>query len=385
MNGFHVLGVTQVNDSYPNVKYKLLAMRQLLGDAYNEYVVPIDKSGNSGSLFSALRSNRLMLGLRLLVGHIKIVVRTLKYRATSVYVCYPGIAIAVWLSLPFVRGRYPVVYLDAFISLYDTVVLDRRLLNEGGLLARFLYRLERRAFATATSVVVDTPENAQHYARLFRLPPKKFCVIPLCIPPMETTSPAQRERERSALRCLFVGTFVPLQGIPTIVAAMKILADDSDIEFVFVGDGQDARYLDEYVAAANDARVTWHRGHYPTPFVIDQISTADVCLGIFDDGPKAQRVLPYKVYYYLALGRPTVTAATASSQRISAECEDASMPPPLQLVPPGNPEALALKLRGLRDNRDELARTGSAGRDYFDRALSDPAIMKSLQELITVA
>lgn len=385
MNGFHVLGVTQVNDSYPNVKYKLLAMRQLLGDAYNEYVVPIDKSGNSGSLFSALRSNRLMLAMRLLAGHIKVMVRTLRHRATSVYVCYPGIAIAVWLSLPFVRGRYPVVYLDAFISLYDTVVLDRRLLDEGSLLAKSLYRLERRAFATADAIVVDTPENAQHYARLFGLPRKKFCVIPLCIPPMEAASPPATEHERAALRCLFVGTFVPLQGIPTIVAAMKILTDDSNLEFVFVGDGQDAHYLDEYLASSNDARVTWHRGHYPTPFVIEQISNADVCLGIFDDGPKAQRVLPYKVYYYLALGRPTVTAATASSQRISAECADAAMPPPLQLVPPGDPEALALKLSSLGNNRDELTRTGRAGRDYFRRVLSDPAIMKSLRDLLAVA
>lgn len=385
MNGFHVFGVTQVNDSYPNVKYKLLAMRRLLGDRYVEYVVPIDKSGDSGSLFAALRSNRLLLALRLLVGHLKVMFRTLRYRATSAYVCYPGIAIAVWLSLPFMRRRYPAIYLDAFISLYDTVVLDRRLVKEGGLLARALYRLERRAFATATSVVVDTPENAQHYSRLFDLPREKFSVMPLCIPPMDPVGSSRTGNKPGALRCLFVGTFVPLQGIPTIVAAMELLADEPGLEFVFVGDGQDAHYLDEYLASTKDAKVTWHRGHYPTPFVIDQISSADVCLGIFDDGPKAQRVLPYKVYYYLALGMPTVTAATASTLRIRAECEDESLPPPLQLVPPGDAGALAQRLRSLRDNSDDLARTASAGRDYFRRALSEPAIMRSLQELIGVA
>lgn len=385
MNGFHVLGVTQVNDSYPNVKYKLLAMRQLLGEDYVEYVIPIDKSLGSGSLFSALRSNRLMLAMRLVAGHLKVMVRTLRYSAKSAYVCYPGIAIAVWLSLPLVRRRYPVVLLDAFISLYDTVVLDRRLLRRGGLAARFLFRLERRAFATATSIVVDTPENAQYYSRLFELPRERFAVIPLCIPPVDRASPSTRDRECGSMRCLFLGTFVPLQGIPTIVAAMRLLADEADIEFVFVGDGQDAHHLQEYIATEKNPKVTWHRGHYPTPFVIEQISSADVCLGIFDDGPKAQRVVPYKVYHYLALGMPTVTAATKSTQRIGEECAGLSLPAPLLLVPPGDPGALALKLRHLRDNPDELARTGAAGADYFRRVLSGPAIMKALQELITVA
>jgi glycosyltransferase involved in cell wall biosynthesis len=385
MKGLLVLGVTHISDSYPNVKYKMVALQKVLGHRYTEYVMPLNQSDASPGFFSEMSTGRFAFGWRLLTGHIKVLFYSLRHRAQSVYVCYPGIFLAAWLGLPFMRKRYPFVYLDAFISLYDTIVFDRRILKEDSFLAKLLYRLEKKAFEAASVVIVDTPENARFYSELLDIPPDKFYAMPLCIPPLLPNATQTEKKPSERVRCVFVGTFVPLQGIRTIVEAAGLLADDAGIDFVFVGDGQDGGYLQDYIANSPNARVTWHRGHYSTQFIIDQIVNADICLGIFGDGPKAQRVLPYKIYYYLALGMPIVTATSDTTERILAECRNLGSHAPFMLVPAGDAQSLADTLRHLRDDPTNRARTGISGVDYFRRALSDVAIRQSLEKITRAA
>ena len=382
MKSFQVFGVTQISDSYPNIKYKLTALQRLLGDEYSEYVMLSNRSVAEMGFFSALSSGSLTLIWRFLVGHIKVFFYSSRHSAESVYVCYPGIVITVWLGLPFIRKRYPVVYLDAFISLYDTVVMDRKILKENGVLGKILFLLEKRAFESAEVVIVDTPENASYYSELFEIPIDKFRAMPLCIPPLLADTTKTVEREPGRVRCVFVGTLVPLQGIRTIVDAAALLEQEPDIEFVCIGDGQHAEYIGRYLATTSNPRLTWHRGHYPTDFIVQQIREADICLGIFGDGPKAQRVLQYKIYYYLALGMPVVTAMTDTATRTLVECQGLGVDRPFVLVPAGDAQSLANTIRELRDNPDELTRLGASGAEYFRSALSDSAIDQSLQELI---
>lgn len=382
MKSFQVLGVTQISDSYPNIKYKLTALQRLLGDEYSEYVMRSNRSVAEKGFFSALSSGSLTLIWRILIGHIKVFFYSIRHRAESVYVCYPGIVITVWLGLPFIRKRYPVVYLDAFISLYDTAVLDRKILKENGVLARILFLLEKRAFESATVVIVDTPENAAYYSKRFGISLDKFHAMPLCIPPLSTEIAEPKEHTSRRVRCVFVGTLVPLQGIRTIVDAAGLLEGDSEIEFVCIGDGQDAEYLERYLAKTPNSRLTWHRGHHSTDFIVEQIRNADICLGIFGDSPKAQRVLPYKIYYYLTLGMPIVTAMTETTSRILAECQSREIDRPFLLVPAGDSQSLANTITRLRDNPDERAEIAASGAEYFRSVLSDSAIEHSLQELI---
>jgi glycosyltransferase involved in cell wall biosynthesis len=382
MKSFQVFGVTQISDSYPNIKYKLTALQRLLGDKYCECVIPSNRFVAEKGFFSALSSGSLTLSWRFLVGHIKVFFYSIRHRAEFVYVCYPGIVVTLWLGLPFIRKRYPVVYLDAFISLYDTVVMDRKILKENGVLAKILYLLEKRAFDVATVVIVDTPENASYYSKLFGISSDRFHAMPLCIPPLSTEIAKPKEHMSRRVRCVFVGTLVPLQGIRTIVDAASLLEGDSEIDFVCIGDGQDAEYLDGYLARTSNPRLTWHRGHYSTDFIVQQIRSADICLGIFGDGPKAQRVLPYKIYYYLTLGMPVVTAKTGTTTRILAECQGLGIERPFLLVPAGDPQSLANALTRLRDNPDERVELGASGADYFRRVLSASAIEQSLRAMI---
>ncbi|NNF41124.1 MAG: hypothetical protein HKN64_07075, partial [Woeseiaceae bacterium] len=250
MKSILVLGVTRISDSYPNVKYKLAALAQLFAGKFVDAVIRIDAQQAFASLAPGGKPGSLGLAWKLCWGHLRAFYRSLRHRSEAAYICYPGIVLANWLALPFVRSRYERIYLDAFISLYDTIVCDRQLLNAGNPVAKLLFSLEKRALTIATTVLVDTPENARHYSELFDVPLARFHAVPLSIPPLPAASAPRRSGNDVALRCVFVGTFVPLQGVPVIVEAVRRLADDAAIEFVFIGDGQDAHCLEDYLESS---------------------------------------------------------------------------------------------------------------------------------------
>ena len=330
------------------------------------------------------RRGRIQLGVDSTCCHIFAIKNVARDGRTAAYVGSTEDNNIVELRIIGVADPIQHMHLDAFISLYDTMVCDRRILKAGSVLAKLLYVLEKRAFTAATSVIVDTPENAQHYSELFQLPVSKFVPVPLSIPPLIPSITPADGKLVGRLRRVFIGTFVPLQGVGTIVEAISLLGQDPGIDFVFVGDGQDASCLQNHIETSTVGNVTWHRGHFSTAFVVQQIASADLCLGVFGEGPKTQRVLPYKIYYYLALTKPVLTASTAVTDRISKQCQELGELEPLAVVPAGDPRSLANALLQLRDDPARFASLGRAGGDYYRRALSEMVIEQSLQELLAI-
>ena len=84
---------------------------------------------------------------------------------------------------------------------------------------------------------------------------------------------------------------------------------------------------------------------------------ADVCLGIFGTTPKAARVIPYKVFAAMALGRPVITRDSPAIRELLVDGESAL------LCPAGDGQALAAALERLRTDaslRERIGRNGYA-------------------------
>ena len=140
---------------------------------------------------------------------------------------------------------------------------------------------------------------------------------------------------------VFFGLFTPLQGAPTIGRAIDLLRDEP-IEFTMIGHGQDLAEARELTRGS--ARVRW-LDWVDSAELPDLVAAHDVCLGIFGTGPKAQRVVPTKVYQGLAAGCAVVTARTPAAGTLG----DAVVS-----VPPGDPQALADALRHLALDKESL-------------------------------
>src|SRR5205823_8861829 len=99
-----------------------------------------------------------------------------------------------------------------------------------------------------------------------------------------------------------------------------------------------------------------------------ELHSAACALGIFGTSPKAQRVIPNKVFQALACGAPVVTADTPAARELLVDGESAL------LVPAGDPAALADSLRRLATDAELARRIATDGLDAY-RGQASEAIL----------
>lgn len=261
-------------------------------------------------------------------------------RPDVILVGFPGL-IDMLVAAPIARIRGIPLAWDMFMSVYDTVVEDRRMLRRGGLPARLLHALEGFALHRADLVFLDTQAHARRVEALFELPAGSAGAVWVGVETQHFhAEPAIPDAEKDGesgtkpLRVLFYGQFIPLHGIETIVRAAR-LTQDADIEWHLIGKGQEAARIEELIAEQPLPRLHWdswvdygqlHR----------QIAEADVCLGIFGTSEKAASVIPNKVFQIVAMGRPLITRDSPAIRELLAH-----RPPCVILVDAGDPRSLA--------------------------------------------
>jgi glycosyltransferase involved in cell wall biosynthesis len=297
-------------------------------------------------------------------------------RPDLILVGYPGYFDMPVLA-PIAKARRIPIMFDPFISLFDTVVQDRGLRGPRSFVGRLSRAADGIACRLASVVLVDTPSHADYFVQATGISPDRFRV--LWLGAQEDVFRSQPGTEPTPRLVVFHGTFIPLQGLPTIIRAAKLL-EDKDIRFRIVGDGQERPAVERLLRELAVSNVELP-GRVPREEVPREIAAASLCLGIFGTSEKAGRVVPNKLFECLAVGRPVVTADTpAIRSAFSGEVE---------VVPPGDPEALAEKIESLLASPARLVELAAAGRARFERDYSEVTLGRQLcsyvDELITRA
>lgn len=254
------------------------------------------------------------------------------------------------------RLRWPgaTIALDHLVGLADSA-RDRRVAS--GLKYRLLELLDHAALRRADIVVVDTEEQR---GELPDWAQARAVVVP--VGAAEEWYSQAPPPPAPPLRVCFVGLYTPLHGAPVIGRAIARLAGDPRIRFTMVGQGQD---LDETRAAAGGADVEWI-DWVPSDRLPALVASQHVCLGIFGTTPKAQRVVPTKVFQGLAAGNVVVTSDTEPQRRMLG---DAAL-----YVPPGDDAALADVLTALADDLDAAAPDAAARKAAGDGFRPDQVV-----------
>ena len=293
-----------------------------------------DKSRVSGA------TTILRRGLRWLCSYPSLVWRYLRQRRhDAVLVGYMGqLDVLVLWPLAKLRG-VPIVW-DAFLSLYGTVVEDRRMVGPRHPLALVLLGWEWLACRAANLVLLDTRAHAEYFIERFRVVPEKVRAVFVGVEPEVfpgAVDGAETRAKDSTLTVLFYGQFIPLHGIETIIRAARLL-EREPVRWVLIGRGQEAPKIAGMLADHPLPKLQWIPW-VPYTKLSQWIDQADVCLGIFGDSDKAGRVIPNKVFQILAAGKPLITRDSAAIR----ELLDPDMPG-VTLVPAANPETLAAAL-----------------------------------------
>jgi hypothetical protein len=123
----------------------------------------------------------------------------------------------------------------------------------------------------------------------------------------------------------------------------------------------------------------WHREWCSLEQLAGHVKDATVCLGVFGGAGKASRVLPYKLYYYLAAGKAVL------SQRGLSLPENLP-PPPIHPVDGSQMTDMAAQLAEsilrLVDTPTERRALEIAASGYFDRYLDGRAVLNEWSKIV---
>jgi glycosyltransferase involved in cell wall biosynthesis len=245
---------------------------------------------------------------------------------------------------PFARLRGKPVVWDAFLSLYSTIVEDRRLISSKNPVAGLLYCWEWLACRAADLVVLDTASHGRYFIQKFGLTEDRITSVFVGAEDTAFGDTAPAAPCLDTVTVLFYGQFIPLHGIPTIIEAAKLSRNDA-IEWILIGRGQESSRIKTMVADGPPCRITW-LDWVPYEQLREWIQRADICLGIFGTSDKASRVIPNKVFQVLACGKPVITRdSPAIRELLTPEM------PGVMLVAAGNAQALAAAVKTLSQTR----------------------------------
>ena len=119
------------------------------------------------------------------------------------------------------------VILNFHISLYDTVVLDRKLVGKGSILAKGLYCVDKLACLLADKVIVDTEAYAKFLQQEFSIDPDKLICAYVGLPDSNIDLKNERTKKdlvQDGVEVLFYGQFIPLHGIQYILEGCQEFA-----------------------------------------------------------------------------------------------------------------------------------------------------------------
>ncbi len=272
-------------------------------------------------------------------------------------------------------SRRPVV-LDAFISLYDTLVVDRKMFRSGSAAAGLLRRIDRWSCLAATHVLVDTQSHIDGFVELFGLHRSRFTAVLVGADPEVFYEPPHDQRIGPApFRVLHYSKFSPLHGLPFILQAAKELQDEPDVEFVLVGGGQLREQVDAWIRELNLTNLV--RLDWMTPDELRvAIANAGACLGVFGDTPKAGRVIPNKVYQALACGGALITRDGPGPRELLVDGKHAL------LCAPADPKAIAACVRRLKDDSNLRVSLKKEAASLFLRSCTPRTVTAPLVELL---
>lgn len=259
--------------------------------------------------------------------------------------------------------------IDPLISAYDKQVFERNKFTEHSTQGKRLLREERKLFQGADIVLADTSEHTRFFIETLGVAREKvhavyvgaedalFAPAPVPLPP------------NKPVEVLFYGSFILLQGPQMIIEAAR-LYQGPPVNWVLLGSGP---LLDDCKRKAEGLPNVTFEGRLPYADLPDRIRRADILLGVFGSTPKAQRVIPNKVFQALACGKPVVTCSAPTYPTQISEAKAGII-----FVAPGRPDELANAVGRLAIDPAKLQHHGHTSRALYEQNFSFAQIVQQL-------
>lgn len=262
---------------------------------------------------------------------------------------------------------------DAHYSLYDAKVFDRKLTSPHSLKAGYYWFVDWVGCKIADKILLDTSSHIDYFVKIFHIPRKKFVKVLVGVDnsmffPMENI-----DNKRFIVE--FHGNYIPLQGVQYIIKAAKILDNDNDNEILFrmIGGGQDYNKVIKLFDRLKIKNIEFIN-KMPYKEIPYYLQKSDICLGIFGETDKTQRVIPNKIYEAIAMARPVISADTPAIIELFTDRKN------ILLCRVADPKNLAEKILELKNNESLRKKISQGGYELFNKYCTPEVVGKKLLE-----
>lgn len=217
--------------------------------------------------------------------------------------------------IPFVGWKFKgkMVVIDFFISVYDTLICDRKKFRDGGIVAKLSRWMDITTIKNVVHIVTDTKAHAKYFETEFEGEKKKFETIYLeadsqIYYPRPQNKPADI---KDKFVVLYFGSILPLQGVDIVLGAIREFKNRDDIYFDIIGP-----IPDKYnKPIQNNVHYTeW----LPQTELAEHIANADLCLAGHFHGTigKANRTIPGKAYIYEMMNKKMILGDSEANHEL---------------------------------------------------------------------
>jgi glycosyltransferase involved in cell wall biosynthesis len=240
--------------------------------------------------------------------------------------------------------------------------------------ARLCYRRARRIVAVTRDMVARLEARGLRPGKIVLIPNganvAQFRPVPAEVRPLR-----DQLGVGEAFVVLYAGIHGLAQGMESLVETARLLRDEADVRFVFVGAGPkkaavaalQAQYeLDNLLLLPEQPRAAM-----PAYLTMAGASLVPLRAAQLFEG-----ALPSKMFEAMACGAPVVLSARGEAAAVLAEAQAGLV------VPPEDPAALAAAIRYLKDHPDQAAAMGQRGRAFVVREYSRAEQARRLDALL---
>lgn len=262
------------------------------------------------------------------------------------------------------------IIFDAFASIYDSMVNDRKVVKKYSVKAIYYFMLDWLSCKLADVILLDTYEQIKYFSEKFKINKNKFIRI-FVGSDDEIIKPIKKDENGNYFLVHFHGSNIPLQGVNYIIEATKIL-ENANIKFNIIGSEIKEKYKNiEHKNINFIDNIEYNKlGEF--------ISKADISLGIFGDTEKARRVIPNKVYEALATKTAIITGKSPAINELLVDKEN------VLLCDMADSKDLADKILELKNNKELKNKIAENGYRLFKEKLTAKKIVWTFLKNITI-
>jgi hypothetical protein len=225
-----------------------------------------------------------------------------------------------WVSWLLAKCRRSTLWVDYFVGMYETNVLDWKETRQRSIRALTYRAFDWAAINLGDIVTTDTDIRSKA-AQKRRRRRSKVLTLPVGAPTWAKRLPYPGVGDDN-LRLLYYGNYLPLHGLPFVIDAVERASRSRPVHLTLIGDGQLRGQIERKCAEVGLMASCTFLGAIPEEELEMHIGGAHAVIGVFGDSEKAAGVIANKVWQGLACGRFVVTRRSEALDEIAAIARD---------------------------------------------------------------